>query len=84
LILLDLNMPKLNGRQVAAAATSYAKLRDISTVVLSMSDHPEDVAYCYRIGVNSYVRKPMDYTEFVRAIGAIERYWLQVVEPSLR
>ena len=84
LILLDLNMPKVNGRQVAVRAKSDATLRGIPIVVLSTSDYPEDVAYCYHIGVNSYVHKPMDYTEFVRTIGAIERYWLQVAEPAPR
>jgi CheY-like chemotaxis protein len=84
LILLDLNMPKLNGRQVAARAKSDATLRGIPIVVLSTSDYPEDVASCYYIGVNSYVHKPMGYTEFARTIGAIERYWLQVTEPAPR
>jgi CheY-like chemotaxis protein len=84
LILLDLNMPKINGRQVAARTKSDATLRGIPIVVLSTSDYPEDIAYCYHIGVNSYVHKPMDYSEFVRTIAAIERYWLQIVQPAPR
>jgi two-component system response regulator len=50
-------------------------------VVLSTSDHPEDIAYCYSIGVNSYVHKPTDFDEFLETIRVIEHYWLRVVRP---
>ena len=49
-------------------------------MILSTSDYEEDVAKCYHAGVNSYVRKPTDFDEFVAAIGAIEHYWFHVVE----
>ncbi len=58
-----------------------AALRTIPVVILSTSDYEEDVAKCYHAGVNSYVRKPTDFDEFVAVIAAIEHYWFHVVEP---
>jgi CheY-like chemotaxis protein len=84
LILLDLNMPKINGRQVAAKLKSDPNLQAIPIVVLSTSDYHDDVAQCYKIGVNSYVHKPTNYDDFVAAINAVEHYWLRVVQPPPR
>jgi len=81
LVLLDLNMPRVNGRKVAMQAKADPDLKFIPIVVLSTSDYPEDIRYCYEVGVNSYVHKPTNFDDFVRAVGEIERYWLQVVEP---
>ena len=84
LILLDLNMPKINGRQIAATLKSDAEFAAIPIVVLSTSDYHDDVAHCYKIGVNSYVHKPTNYDDFVAAINAVEHYWLRVVQPAPR
>lgn len=84
LILLDLNMPKINGRQLAARLKSDPQLQTIPIVVLSTSDYHDDVAHCYKIGVNSYVHKPTNYDDFVATINAVEHYWLRVVEPPPR
>jgi CheY-like chemotaxis protein len=84
LILLDLNMPKINGRQLAAKLKGDAELRTIPIVVLSTSDYHDDVAHCYKTGVNSYVHKPTSYDDFVATINAIEHYWLRVVQPAPR
>lgn len=81
LILLDLNMPKINGRQLAAKLKGDAELKTIPIVVLSTSDYHDDVAHCYKIGVNSYVHKPTNYDDFVATINAVEHYWLRVVQP---
>lgn len=80
LILLDLNMPKVNGRQVAEQIKADAELKLIPVVVLSTSNHPDDVRYCYRAGVNAYVHKPTNFDDFVETVQAIEQYWLRVVE----
>ncbi len=82
LILLDLNMPKINGRKLAGKLKRDPEFRTIPIVVLSTSDYHDDVAYCYSIGVNSYVHKPTDFDEYIAAINAIEHYWLRVVERS--
>jgi CheY-like chemotaxis protein len=84
LILLDLNMPKINGRQLAAKLKGDPDLRTIPIVVLSTSDYHDDVAHCYETGVNSYVHKPTSYDDFVATINAIEHYWLRVVQPAPR
>lgn len=84
LILLDLNMPRINGRQLAARLKADPEFASIPIVVLSTSDYHEDVAHCYKIGVNSYVHKPTNYDDFVAAINAVEHYWLRVVQPPPR
>jgi CheY-like chemotaxis protein len=84
LILLDLNMPKINGRQLAARLKSDPALQTIPIVVLSTSDYHDDVAHCYKTGVNSYVHKPTNYDDFVATINAVEHYWLRVVQPPPR
>ncbi len=84
LIFLDLNMPKINGRQLASRLKSDPNLQTIPIVVLSTSDYHDDVAHCYKTGVNSYVHKPTNYDEFVATINAVEHYWLRVVQPPPR
>jgi CheY-like chemotaxis protein len=81
LILLDLNMPKVNGRQVAEQIKADPDLKLIPVVVLSTSNHPDDVQYCYRVGVNAYVHKPTNFDDFVETVQAIEQFWLRIVEP---
>lgn len=80
LILLDLNMPRVNGRQVAEQIKADSDLKLIPVVVLSTSNHPDDVRYCYRVGVNAYVHKPTNFDDFVETVQAIEQYWLRIVE----
>ena len=84
LIVVDLNMPKVNGQRLSEIVKQDPALQTIPIVVLSTSDYEEDVAKCYQAGVNSYVHKPPDFDEFVAAIGAIEHYWFHVVEPPPR
>jgi CheY-like chemotaxis protein len=80
LILLDLNMPRVNGRQVAEQIKADPELKLIPVVVLSTSNHPDDVRYCYRAGVNAYVHKPTNFGDFVETVQAIEQHWLRIVE----
>ncbi len=79
LILLDLNMPKLDGRAVLAHIKDDPALRRIPTVILTTSSRQEDVARSYDLGVNSYLMKPVRMESFVNAIRDLEHYWFSLV-----
>ena len=68
LILLDLNLPILDGYQVLKIIKSDMRTRQIPVVVLTTTDAPHDIVRCYELGCNVYVSKPVDYTEFSEAI----------------
>lgn len=76
LVLLDLNMPRMGGHEVLAAMKGDRALASIPVIVLSTSNAPEDVSRSYELHVNSYVRKPIDFSQFVDVMGAIERFWV--------
>ncbi len=78
LILLDLNMPRLDGREVAARLKADCGLRSIPIVTFTTSAREEDVASCYVLGINSYVQKPTDYDRFQAVLLDIAHYWLTV------
>ncbi len=78
LILLDLNMPGTDGREVLVALKAAPDLRNIPVVVFTTSDHPRDLNTCYRLGANAYVQKPMDYAGLKKAVGSIFDFWMQV------
>lgn len=78
LILLDLNMPRLGGKEVLALLKSDPDLKCIPVVAFTTSGREEDVLECYRMGVNSYVQKPSDFREFQSVVHNLELYWLQV------
>ena len=80
LILLDLNMPKKDGREALKEIESHAHLRQIPVVVLTSSDAKEDVAQCYAIGANSYIKKPVNFDGLVKALRALGQYWFEIVE----
>ncbi|MEX0652750.1 MAG: response regulator [Phycisphaeraceae bacterium] len=80
LILLDLNMPRKNGRQALAEIKSNPDLRCIPVVVLTTSRDEQDVLESYNLGVNSYITKPVTFQGLVEAIGVFGRYWLEIVE----
>lgn len=79
LVLLDLNLPRMNGREVLAEMKADPDLRSIPVVVLTTSDVERDVEASYSLGAVGYVTKPLDVTEFFAAIHAIEDYWFTVV-----
>jgi CheY-like chemotaxis protein len=79
LILLDLNLPRLDGREVLKVIKSDPELRMIPVVVLTTSSDEADVRSSYQHFANSFITKPVDFEEFRRAIKAIEDYWLSVV-----
>ncbi|MHB1863992.1 MAG: response regulator [Gemmatimonadaceae bacterium] len=80
LILLDLNMPKKDGRECLREIKSDDNLRDIPIVVLTTSRQDEDIANSYQLGVNSYVAKPVTFTGLVDALKVLGRYWFELVE----
>lgn len=79
LILLDLNLPKVDGREVLAAIKESPELRRIPVVVLTSSDAEEDVARSYDLHANCYVRKPVELQSFLDVIQTIDDFWLSVV-----
>jgi len=78
LVLLDLKLPKVGGLQVLREVKGSAECRSIPVIVLSSSDEQRDIAESYRLGVNSYIQKPVDIVEFRKAIRALALYWLGV------
>jgi CheY-like chemotaxis protein len=80
LILLDLNMPKLGGREVLTVIKGDPSLREIPVVVLSTSRNDEDIVRSYQLGVNSFITKPVTFSGLVAAMSIAGRYWLEIVE----
>ena len=77
LVLLDLNLPRLTGRQVLERIRATSSLRAIPVVVLSTSRRLEDVQDIYIAGANTYIEKPQDFNRFVEVLKTIQRYWLE-------
>ncbi len=76
LILLDLNMPRMNGHEVLAEVKSDPDLRAIPIVVLTTSTSDRDISESYRLQANSFINKPVDLSAFFDVVRAIEDYWL--------
>lgn len=80
LILLDLNMPRVDGREVLKKIKQDPNLRSIPVVVLTTSKAEEDVFRTYDLGVNSYIVKPVDFAQLVEIMKTIDQYWFTIVE----
>lgn len=80
LILLDLNLPKIDGREVLRRVKSDESLCSIPIVVLTTSEAEEDVAKAYEYHANCYIRKPVDLDRFLHIVSVIENFWLTVVK----
>ena len=80
LILLDLNLPKLDGREVLAQIKSDPELMKIPVIVMSTSQSPADIEKCYRLYVNCFVSKPVEIDEFTDLVRMIESFWLSTVK----
>ena len=80
LILLDLNLPKMDGRQVLAEIKADPKLKRIPVVVLTTSEAERDIFETYNLHANCYVTKPIDLDQFITVIKAVEGFWLTIVK----
>lgn len=79
LVLLDLNLPKKDGREVLAEIKADEELRRIPVVVLTTSKAEEDVLRSYNLHANCYISKPVDLDQFIRVVKSIDDFWLTVV-----
>ena len=79
LILLDLNLPGTDGREVLKTVKENPALRTIPVVVFTTSDHPGDITTCYELGANSYIVKPVDISKLMGTMKKLKDYWLDVV-----
>jgi len=80
LVLLDLNLPKKDGREVLAEVKQDPELRKIPVVVLTTSRDEQDILKSYDLHANCYITKPVDFEQFIRVVRAIEDFWLSVVK----
>ena len=83
LVLLDLNMPKKDGRVALEEIKSNHDLRRIPVIVLSTSDQKNDVIQCYDLGANSYIQKPSSYQGLVEMAEQVESYWFELSRTPL-
>lgn len=78
IILLDLNLPGTDGRQVLRAIKGDPSLKKIPVIVLTTSRARQDIEKCYADGANSYIQKPVDMSGFVQAIARLKEYWFEI------
>ena len=74
-ILLDLNMPKKDGREVLKELKEHPVLRKIPVVVFTTTKHEKDISKCYELGANSYIVKPVSFDDLVRVVATLRNYW---------
>lgn len=80
LILLDLNLPRKDGREVLAEIKVDEKLKTIPIVILTSSSAEEDILRTYKLHANAYITKPVDLDQFVRVVRSIEEFWIAIVK----
>lgn len=80
LILLDLNLPRKNGREVLAEIKQDPELRRIPVVIMTSSDDEKDILAAYNLYVNCYVTKPVDLNQFIDVVKSIESFWFNIVK----
>lgn len=84
LVLLDLNLPRVNGLEVLQRLRADARTALLPIVILTSSNEDQDLVNGYRLGANSYVRKPVDFVEFSQAVHQLGLYWLVLNQPVPR
>lgn len=80
LVILDLNMPRMDGREALARIKADPDLRRIPIIVMTTSNAEEDIVRSYDLGACSFIHKPVTFAAFVEAAGMLRRYWLEMVE----
>jgi len=80
LILLDLNLPKKDGREVLAEVKVDEDLKRIPVVIMTISKAEEDILKTYNLHANCYITKPMDLDQFIKVVKSVESFWLAIVE----
>jgi two-component system response regulator len=80
LILLDLNLPKKNGREVLAEVKMDSRLKCIPVVILTSSQAEQDIVMTYNLHANCYIKKPVDFDQFIDVVKSIEDFWFNVVK----
>ncbi len=80
IVLLDLNMPKKDGREALKEIKSDSKLRKIPVIVLTTSKAEEDIVRSYELGVNSFITKPVSFKGLVEVIQTLSKYWFEIVK----
>ncbi|PJZ59238.1 response regulator [Leptospira barantonii] len=80
IILLDLNMPRMDGREALKTIKSIPDLKKIPVIVLTTSREEEDMLQTYDLGANSFIRKPVEFSAFMETIRTLGQYWLEIVE----
>jgi two-component system response regulator len=81
LVLLDLKLPKVDGLQVLREIKARAETQAIPVIALTSSKEEADLVECYRLGVNSYIQKPVDFEKFRETIRAVRVYWATINQP---
>ncbi len=84
LILLDLNMPKMNGQEVLENIKADENLKTIPVIVLTTSNADEDILKSYKLQASSYIRKPVDFKQFGQVIQTLQDYWFTIVKFPLK
>ncbi len=82
LILLDLNMPKMNGAETLEKIKNNSELKNIPVIVLTTSKAEEDIINSYDLGVNSFITKPVSFEDLIKLVSIFEKYWFEIVELS--
>ena len=80
-ILLDLKLPKIDGTEVLKIIKSDKNLKVIPVIILTSSKESRDIEYCYKFGVNAYVVKPVDFSQFLKSVKQIGAFWAIINEP---
>lgn len=80
LILLDLNLPKMDGREVLREIKEDVRLKSIPVVILTTSEAEEDIIKTYESHANCYITKPVDLDQFIKVVKSIENFWLTIVQ----
>lgn len=85
-VLLDLKLPRMDGQEVLMNIRADPRTRLLPVVVLTSSNEEQDLIHTYGLGANSYIRKPVDYTEFIEVTNQLSKYWLglNMTPPAVR